>query len=112
MSHTYDVSTGVDETAAIIESAVVSGSFTGECIDRHLLETPSGKCMVMVFEKHYYRVSNRLTLTVVIDDFNKRTRVHYVGGGGGQSMLFRFDWGAADSFSGVVDQALGPYMIE
>lgn len=111
MNQTYYVKIGVDETEAIIESAVVSGSITGECIDRHLLETPCGKCVVLVFEKHFYRVSNRLTLTVVIDNFDTTTRVHCVSGGGGQSMLFRFDWGAADSFSSVVDRVLSPYLV-
>ena len=49
--------------------------------------------VVAVYEKHYYRAGNRLTLTVVLDDFTGRTRVHCIGGGGGEG-LFRFDWGA------------------
>lgn len=48
--------------------------------------------MVAVYEKHYYRAGNRLTLTVVLDDFTGRTRVHCISGGGGEG-LFRFDWG-------------------
>ena len=61
--------------------------------------------MVLVFEKHYYRAGNRLTLTVTLDDFTGRTRVHCASGGGGEG-LFRFDWGAGDSFEGVVHDAL------
>ena len=111
MGQTYYVSAGVTETANIINGAVVSGSITGECIDRYNMETPCGQYMMMVFEKLYGRVSNRLTLTVVVDNFEGKTKVHYVSGGGGTNVLFRFDWGAASSFSGVVDRALEPYIL-
>ena len=63
----------------------------------------------MVYEKHYWRAGNRLTLTVTIDNMSGRTRVHTVGGGGGEG-LFRFDWGASQSFEGVVQDALAPYL--
>lgn len=46
---------------------------------------------MMVFEKHYYRAGNRLTLTVIINNLEDITRVHYISGGGGQG-LFTFDW--------------------
>ena len=48
--------------------------------------------------------------TVTLDDFTGRTRVHCASGGGGEG-LFRFDWGAAESFEGVVHDALGPYRL-
>ena len=84
---------------------------TGEEIDAYAITHPSGgRCIVLVFEKHYYRAGNRLTLTVTLDDFTGRTRVHCASGGGGEG-LFRFDWGAAESFEGVVHDALGPYRL-
>jgi hypothetical protein len=45
-----------------------------------------------------------------MDDFEGKTRVHSVGGGGGQG-LFRFDWGASESFSTAVAKALAEYII-
>lgn len=111
MAQTYYVSLDTASAASIISDAVVGGSFTGECLDSYSRSTPSGVCTVMVFEKHYYRVSNRLTLTVVVDDFDDRTRVHCVSGGGGQSILFNFDWGASGSFTSVVERALSPYFV-
>lgn len=76
-----------------------------------MLQGPNGlQCAVMVYEKHYWRAGNRLTLTVTIDNLSGRTRVHTIGGGGGEG-LFRFDWGAAESFEGVVQDALSPYML-
>ncbi len=111
MAQTYYVSLDSQSASGIIRDAVVEGSFTGECLDRYTRNSPSGSCTVMVFEKHYYRVSNRLTLTVVIDDFDDNTRVHCVSGGGGQSILFNFDWGAGGSFTSVVQKALAPYIV-
>ena len=56
-----------------------------------------------IFEKHYWRAGNRLTLTVTVDNLQGHTRVHLVSGGGGEG-LFRFDWGASESFvSSAID---------
>lgn len=87
----------------------VLDSITGTCIDRYeALHPAGGRCVVLVYEKHYYRAGNRLTLTVTLDDFTGRTRVHCASGGGGEG-LFRFDWGASESFEQVVHDALRSY---
>lgn len=111
MNSTIRVSVGINEAERLIQNEVIEGSFTGEMLDRYMIHSSNGTCICMVFEKHYYRVKNRLTLTVVIDDFEDTTRVHYVSGGGGTGVLFNFDWGASDKFSAVVEQALGSYRI-
>lgn len=107
---TFYVSIDAESAANIINNEVVNGSITGELIDLYKVKEQNGSLAVLVFEKHYWRVSNRLTLTVTIDDLCGKTRVHYVSGGGGEG-LFRFDWGAANSFEGVVEKALRPYII-
>ena len=112
MEETFFVSLDVQSTINVIDNAVVSGSITGERIDHYGVAAPQGGgFVVLVYEKHYYRAGNRLTLTVVIDDLTGRTRVHSVGGGGGEG-LFRFDWGASKSFSGAVANALVSYRIQ
>ena len=45
---------------------------------------------------------------MTVDNLQGRTRVHLVSGGGGEG-LFRFDWGASQSFESVVQDALSPY---
>ncbi len=107
---TFLVSLPVNQAMDLVFDAV-SNSVTGELLDRFEIGPASGgKCIVAVFEKHFFRAGNRLTLTVVADDFLGHTRVHTVGGGGGEG-LFRFDWGAAESFEGAVERALQPYSI-
>ena len=111
MESTYYVSCSMEQCGDLIHSAIVDGSITGELLDHYVLQGPNGlQCAVMVYEKHYWRAGNRLTLTVTIDNLSGRTRVQTIGGGGGEG-LFRFDWGAAESFEGVVQDALSPYML-
>ena len=110
MSESYCVSLDLDTCAEQVEQAVLD-SITGECLDRYELVHPQGgRCVTLVYEKHYYRAGNRLTLTVVLDDFTGHTRVHCTSGGGGEG-LFRFDWGASVSFEDVVHSALQDYRI-
>lgn len=105
------VSISVQETVKALDDAIMNGSITGERIDYYTLDAPTdGTCVVVVYEKHYYRAGNRLTLTVTVDNFTGTTRVVSVAGGGGQG-LFRFDWGAAESFASVVSETLKRYQI-
>lgn len=110
MGDTFFVSLDMRSAIDAIDKAVVGGSITGERIDQYGQGAPGGGFVVLVYEKHYYRAGNRLTLTVTLDDFAGKTRVHCVGGGGGEG-LFRFDWGASKSFAGVVQQALAPWRV-
>lgn len=108
---TLYVNLDINTVSDKIYTAVVEGSVTGECLDKHILTTPQGSVVVMVFEKHYWRAGNRLTLTATLDNTQgDKTRVRLVGSGGGES-LFRFDWGASESFEEVVVCALQPYTL-
>lgn len=100
-----------EETVNAVDNEVVSGSITGEKIDEHICSMGDGReVRVVVYEKHYFRAENRLTLTMTVDNINGYTRVHAVGGGGGQG-LFKFDWGASSSFADSIENALSEYRI-
>lgn len=110
MNETFFVSLDINGAANTIYDAITGGSVTGEMIDSYEIQSQCGACIVQVFEKHYFRAGNRLTLTAVSDSFTGTTRVHCVSGGGGEGLL-RFDWGAAGSFTDSVINALEPFMI-
>ena len=106
MEQSYFVSLDLLACQDVIFQAVtdsVTGTHTVASAD-------GGTCTVDVYEKHYYRAGNRLTLTVILDDFTGRTRVRCISGGGGEG-LFRFDWGASESFEDVVHQALAEFRV-
>lgn len=110
MEQTFLVNLTPEDTCRLVYDAVVNGSVTGELRDDYQIGFSGGVCRVQVYEKHYYRVGNRLTLTLTVDNADGATRVHIVGGGGG-SGLFKFDWGASRSFSNVAYSALQPYIL-
>lgn len=108
----FYVSVSPDEAIDLIDRAVVNGSITGQKIDEYVSDMGNGtKLTVSVYEKHYYRAGNRLTLTVVADNLRGTTHIHTVSGGGGQGLL-RFDWGASSSFEDAVTGALYQYIIK
>ena len=108
----FEVSVSPDEAIDLIDKAVINGSITGQKIDEYVSDMGNGtKLTVSVYEKHYYRAGNRLTLTVVADNLRGKTHIHVVSGGGGQGLL-RFDWGASGSFEDTVMNALYKYVIK
>lgn len=111
MENTVFLSICLFDAIQRIDDIIVRGSITGEQIDSYTLNAGgAGQCVVLIYEKHYWRASNRLTLTVTLDSFAGRTRMHYVGGGGGEG-LFRFDWGAANSFEASLLEGLQDVII-
>ena len=106
----FYVAISLNEALRLIDNEI-HNSITGETLDRYTAFNDGGRSVIVsVYEKHYYRAGNRLTLTVTVDNCSGRTHVHTVGGGGGQG-LFRFDWGAGDSFEDCVTAALRKYII-
>jgi hypothetical protein len=98
--------------ANIITKYIIEGSLSGELKDDYTIRNKDGSiCRILVFEKYYYRVSNRLLLTVIIDNAEGRTRVHYISGGGGKGAIFSFDWGSSESFENCVYDALQEYIV-
>ena len=106
----FDVSIPPREAIEIIDNEIVNGSITGEKIDEFVRQIDDKTITVIVYEKHYLRAENRLTLTVVVDNLHGATHIHLVGGGGGQ--LFKVDGGAADDFEICAYAALFDYVVK
>ena len=86
------------EAAEKVKEAVTAGLYSGE--------------ILVLFERYYMRSGNRATLTFLADNLEKHTRVHLSAGGGGQGVIFRFDWGAGASFSTSARDALAEYICK
>ncbi len=111
MTNLY-VSISPNEVAKLLNDTIINNSVTGELIDEYVTATDNDKLVIVqVYEKHYYRAGNRLTLTVMIDNLSGRTHIHAIGGGGGQG-LFSFDGGASESFEDCIYDAIYKYIIK
>lgn len=96
----------------LLSETIIKGSITGELIDEYNYDLDYGsKIMVLIFEQHFFRAENRLTLTVVIDNVSGKTHIHAVGSGGGKG-LFKFDYGAADKFEESIYDAFYKYIVK
>ncbi len=107
------VSISPEETAKLINSTITNNSVTGELIDEYVSDTENGtSVIVQIYEKYYYRVNNRLTLTVVIDNVSGRTHIHAIGAGGSQGVFFRLDGGSSENFEDSIYDAIYQYIIK
>lgn len=106
------VSIIVPQAADIIKNSFVRSGVTTELVDFYESTSSSAGVMVMVFEKYFMRNSSRATLTVTVDNLRGYTHVHAAGSGGGQSALWKFDWGAKDNLENIIYSALSQYIIK
>lgn len=107
----FTVNVSPKEAMDTIENYVVKGSISGTLVDQHVRRIGEHEVYVVILEKYYMRSSNRASLTVTIDNFEGKTKVHAVASGGSEGVFFRFDWGAGNNFANSVENALRPYII-
>jgi hypothetical protein len=72
----------------------------------------SEEVVFLVIEKYFIRNSSRASLSIVMyqeDDFE--TILEAVGSGGGTGWLFKFDWGAKESFEHKIISILEDHQI-
>lgn len=58
--------------------------------------------MLLVFEKYFMRVKNRVSLSILIYPFMDKVKVDLIGSGSGQGPFLKFSWGSEES---IVDTA-------
>ncbi|WP_027631556.1 DUF6054 family protein [Clostridium hydrogeniformans] len=64
---------------------------------------------VSIFEKYFFRASNRAALTVIFNNVNGETLVKAIATGSSQGVIFNMDWGAADDFAYSAIECLEKY---
>lgn len=98
------------EAISIIDRTM-QGKISGKKIDQYITTTGESPVAVLIYEQYYARVENRVTLTAIIDKVDGKTHIRLVSTGGGQGMLFKFDWGASMSMENSVLKNLKQYKI-
>jgi hypothetical protein len=97
----------IAEIAGLLEEGVVSSGLSCELIDSVVRRVGQDTTTILlVFEKYYMRSSNRASLSIMLTQDGSTVYLDAVSAGGGQGALFRFSWGAEESFVSIVPSIL------
>lgn len=86
------------EVAEKISNYLMSKGFTCDLNFKTYEEVNNVKIAFMMFEQYYYRVSNYLSLSVEVIEFNGVVKVSAASSGGSQGIIFKITWGAENNF--------------
>ena len=97
---------GATRTANTIMEGVLASGLSCELIGSASRRVGGEFLYIMVFEKYYMRASNMASLTVVVTGDEILSNVNVIGSGGGKRPVFKFSFGAEESFVGTVEVIL------
>ena len=109
--YSFDVKLTLDETIKKLDSEIIKGTIT-EKIDFHEINSGSKpKAVVVVYGKKYFRATNRLTLTLCIEELEDKTHIHVIGIGRVDRIISAED-DAIIKFSSLPREILEDYIVE
>lgn len=88
----------LDQTLRIIKDELPKLGISLEFVDEGYIESESGLTYLIVYEKYFMRVSNRVSLSIMLSEVKSKTQVVAIASGASQSVLFSFDWGSEEDF--------------
>ncbi len=93
----------VGEITAILKEKIPECGLTCELVDS------ASRCgaELMVFEKHFYRAGNSVSLTVMVTSADGLVIVDSVGSGA-KAGIFDYTWGAEEDFAFEINNVLAP----
>ena len=89
-----------------IEQAILNSGLSAELVDQSSCHMGDTLVQVRVYEKYYWRASNRASLTVTLVAHDQSVFVSAIGSGGGQGPIFKLSWGAEEDFISVVQNVV------
>ncbi|HOS19043.1 MAG TPA: DUF6054 family protein [Clostridia bacterium] len=98
----------VGQIASLLAGEIANSGLSCELVDSVRRTVGGSSFYMMVFEKYYWRASNRASLTVLVSGAGDTVCVDAVGSGGGQGPVFKMSWGAEEDFIGTVADILRP----
>jgi len=82
---------------SLIKQQFPSTGLSVELVDEAHKLMNGSEAHLLVFEKYFYRVKNRVSLSLMITHENGMTEIYAVGSGAGQGAIFNFGWGSEES---------------
>lgn len=92
----------ITEIAAKLHQAVMNSGLSVELAEETRTEHGNMLVLLRVYEKFFYRASNRVSLCIQMIALDNEIVVHAIASGGGQGPIFKMDWGAESDFAYVV----------
>ncbi len=107
----FKVNLSLRDTIDKLDKGIKRESVTGEKIDYYVITGDEDRgAVLLVYEKYYSRVNNRVTLTITVDNLEGTTKVHCIGGGSSQGIFFKNDWGASSNFTALPRDILNDFI--
>ena len=94
----------VAEISALLKERVPESGWTCELVDC----VSRGGVELLIFEKHFYRAGNFLTLTLMLSSENGQVIVDSIASGARTGALFDVTWGAEEDFAEEPFETLAP----
>lgn len=88
----------VFQTCATIKNEVNNLGFSVELVGESKQSSDDFHVFMFVYEKFYYRASNRASLSILVTGNTNESRVECISSGAGQGWFFKFSWGADKNF--------------
>lgn len=101
----------IDTVLKLLKEKIEKKSITCNLVDKYKQTINDKIIYILILEKYFIRVENRITITIVIDDFEGKTRIHFKAAGGSASFITKFDWGAADKLEQEVYSIFEKHII-
>ncbi|MDY0294656.1 MAG: DUF6054 family protein [Acholeplasmataceae bacterium] len=89
-----------------IENGMAYAGITCELVSKIVREVNEVHIAFLTFEKFYLRNDSRVSLSVMISEHHEQMTVDAASSGGGESVLFRFDWGSSKNFINSLSQIM------
>lgn len=101
------------QAADIVTDYVLREGMSTQLVDHCSDSSPQDgrEVILLIFDKYYMRNGSRASLSVMIENIGGQTTVFSAGSGGSQGAVFNFDWGAAEKFASLPEQALRAYIV-
>lgn len=85
------------QTIDLIKTEFPNRALSLEMVDEGYIKGDTDAYLI-VFEKYFMRVSNRVSLSVMLSEVNHRTHIIAISSGAGTGALFKFGWGSEEDF--------------